>query len=78
MFPKYKEKTIKLFRNMSQSFAEGTARHLHAAIRSTNMLGSSTTLETIDALRPSQGIEYQLQEQEENKDNPTYPFFEED
>lgn len=66
-----------LFRNSAEYFAEGTARNLPDAIRATNMLGSSTTLETITALRPSVGIEYQLQEQEENKDNPCYPFFEE-
>jgi hypothetical protein len=48
------------------------------AIASTNLLGLSTTFETMEAFHPARVTDILLKEQSENKDNPYWPFFDED
>jgi hypothetical protein len=59
-------------------FKKELGNHLDAAIGTVNELGLSTTFDTIEAMHPGKYLDIMLKEQSEHKDNPYYPFFEED
>lgn len=60
------------------SFKEHYIKALPGCINAANQVGLSATVETLDYFNPGKILNHLIADKLEHKDNPFYPFFEED